>query len=127
MNPLNQHLEAITAIINQKPVQLAATAPTLGAFLQKDSVKVALGWSAIGIAVVMLACIILGIFKVAPVATSFWKRRNASDEGAENGKNFAIGWAVLIVVPILILSVVGMVFGAEVTNAVTTALKTTFQ
>lgn len=126
MNPVNNIAEALTNKVMTSPVQLAAV-PTLSGFLQKDSVKVGLGWASIGIAVVMLGCIFLGIYKVAPVATSFWKRRNGMDEGAENAKNFAIGWAMLIIVPIVISSVVGMVFGKDVVDAITAALKTVFQ
>lgn len=125
MNALNNIAEAATNKITEASVQLA-TVPTLSGFLQKDNVKVALGWAAIGIAVVMLICIIVGIYKVAPVAMSFWKRRG-TEEGSENAKNFAIGWVFLIVVPIVIMSVVGMVFGKEVSDAVTTAVKTVFQ
>ncbi|AYG01151.1 hypothetical protein [Lactococcus allomyrinae] len=103
-----------------------ATVPKISSFMQNNSVQVGLGWATIGIALLFLGAIFVGLFKVVPVATSFWKRRNGMDEGAENTKNFAIGWAMLIVVPIVITAVVGMTFGAPIVDAVKAAIQSIF-
>lgn len=112
--------------ISQATMQLTS-APSISSFLQNDKVQAALGWASIVIALVFIGCIVLGLIKIAPVATAFWRRRDGMDQGAEVAKGYLIGWGMLIVIPAIIIGVSSFTFGSVIVQAINTAISQIFK